>query len=187
MAKPVVRITKDEITPALRGLTEGLKSKAAITGIANVAKAVIVNRTLAGESLTGGTFAAYSTRRYYAPTSGRAPGVPAPSGGRTTALRGGRRLKTVVYDEGYGQYKAALGRGGTPQLSLSGMMLDAMMISVVSARRAIIFFASADANTKAFGLHAGKFPFFGLRATDAQGLYAELGAQLRRIKGVTGR
>lgn len=187
MAAKAIRITKDEITPALKGLVAGLQGKGPIMGIVNTAKAVIVNRTLAGESLENGTFASYSKKRYYASIAHRAPGVPAPGGGRTTALRGGRKLKSVVYDEGYGQYKSAMGRGASPQLSLTNMMLDAMQTAVINNKKAIIFFGSNLANIKAHGLHTGKFPFFGLRSDESKNLYETLAAQLRKIKGMTGR
>ena len=185
MAKKAVRITKDEITPALNNLTKGLNDTRHILGVANTAKAVITNRTLAGESLSGGVFAGYSKRRYYAPIEKRAPGVPAPAGGRKVALRGGRKLKSVVYDEGYGQYKAAMGWGGTPQLALTQGMLDGMQVAVVTNKKAIIYFAGALANAKAHGLHAGKYPFFGLQKAEQGQLYATLAAQLRKIKGVS--
>jgi hypothetical protein len=162
-----------------------LNSKRAILAVTNTAKAVITARTLTGQSLSGGPFAAYSTKPYYASVGARAPGVPAPSGGRDTALRGGRKLKSRVYDAGYGQYKAALGRGATPQLSLTNMMLDAMLTQAASPQRGIIFFGSQAANQKAHGLHSGKFPFFGMLPSERSALYQSLAAYLRTLKGVT--
>lgn len=179
-----MKVIQNEITPALRELVKGLSDKRAILGIANTAKATITARTLSGQSLDGGPFRAYSTKTYYAPIEGRDPGVPAPTGGRTTALRGGRKLKSVVYDGGYGQYKAAIGRGTHPQLSVSHMTLDAMQVSVVSNKRAIIFFGAQAANQKAHGLHTGKFPFFGLRPDERANLYKALVTYLKTIKGV---
>ena len=178
------RVVRNNITPALQSLIKNMSEKDNIASVAGVARTVIINRTLAGLSLEGGAFKAYSKGPYYAPIANRPPGVPAPVGGRRVALRGGRKLKTAVF-AGYAQYKAALGRGGKPQLSLTHEMLSSILYSVLSPRRAVLFFGTLTAANKASGLHEGKFPFFGLRDTERKDLYAALRRQLaRKTKGL---
>lgn len=86
--------------------------------VAGVAKALIVQRTLLGQDVTGAPFIPYSTEPFYAPINKRPAGYKIPQGGRKT--RGG---KSVFYPGGWRQYKAAQGHGGTPNLSVSGEML----------------------------------------------------------------
>ena len=184
-----MRVTRDDITPALAGLLRGLNSPAPMQGALNAAKIAITMRTLSGESLRGGVFPGYSTDTYYAPVAGRPAGYPSPSGGRRTAKRGGRRLKSMAFDEpgGYGAYKAGIGRGASPQLSVSGALLDAIVGTVESPRRGVLSFASAHAAAKAAGHHTGKYPWFGLQERERPKLYAAIAAVLRRIRGVEGR
>ena len=177
------RITKDEITPALKKLIGSMDGKRNIQLVANSVKAVITNRTLLGQSLSGGSFKPYSTKTYYAPIERRSPGTPAPTGGRNTHKKTGKKLKSMIYHS-YATYKAAMGFGATPQLSLTNKMLMAMQVSVISARKAIIFFAGALQNAKAHGLHHGKFPFFGIRTDEQKNPMAVLVNQLVKIKGM---
>lgn len=177
-------VERNNISPALGALGKKLGSSEPMQGILNAARSVIKMRTLAGESLTGGVFPAYSMRRYYAPVAKRPPGYPAPSGGRKNALRGGRRLKSVAYDTGYGQYKAGIGRGSHPQLSVSNSMLDSMQGAVESPSRGVIFYANAHAAAKAHGHHMGKYPHFGLRNNERPRLYQAHAEVLRRVRGV---
>lgn len=171
------RIRQDSITPALKSLSKELNDKKNALLVGNQAKAVIINRTLQGESLGGGAFSSYSKKPYYASAQNRKPGVPAPRGGRKTA-------KGRVYEGGYGEYKAAIGRGGKPQLSLTGNMLQSIQVHVSSAKRVILFFGDAFANNKASGLHGGKFPFFGIKDSEGRDLLGTLKRQLKKIKGV---
>ena len=173
------RIRKDEITPALKGLLKSMQNKKNIQLMANTAKAVIVNRTLMGKALTGGGFKGYSKKRYYAAIDNRPPGTPVPTGGRKT-----KGKKTMVFDGGYGQYKSAMGRGGVPQLSLTNKMLSSMQVFVISARKAVIFFAGQLSNAKAHGLHYGKFPFFGLTQAEIKAPSTVLVNQLIKLKGM---
>ena len=177
------RIVKDDITPALKNLFRSLQSKPNMQLVANTAKAIITNRVLSGQSLNGGSFKPYSKKPYSAPVDSRAPGVPAPTGGRNTHKKTGRKLKTMIFEGGYGQYKSAIGRGANPQLSLTNKMLGTMQVSVISAKKAVIFFAGQLSNAKAHGLHYGKFPFFGLRTEEQKSPAAVLVNQLIKIKG----
>lgn len=181
-----MRIVKDEIGPTLKALQVGLESTANVLAVANAARMVIINRTLHEKlDLNRQPFAAYGTKRYYAPVDKRPPGYPAPSGGRTTALKGGRKLKTVAYDEGYGDYKAGLGLGSAPQLSVSNRMLSDIQARVASAKSAVLFFGSRLSAAKAHGHHTGKRPFFGIHLSEQANLYKVLADQLVLIKGVT--
>jgi hypothetical protein len=178
------RIKKDDITPALKNLLKSMDNKRNIQLVANTAKAIIVNRTLMGQSLNGGGFKPYSKKIYYAPIDRRVPGTPAPTGGRNTRVKSGKKMKSMVFEGGYGQYKSALGRGGVPQLSLTNKMLSSMQVYVMSVRKAVIFFSGALSNAKAHGLHHGKFPFFGLRQSETKSPSAVLVNQLIKIKGM---
>jgi hypothetical protein len=196
-----MKIARNEITPALRALQFGLESPANIVAVANAAKMVIINRTLHEKlSLDRQPFRPYSTDVYYAPVDKRPPGYPKPSGGRTqreshythkttsygslSTLRGGKKLKTVAYDGGYGEYKAALGLGSAPQLSVSNRMLSDIQVRFTTARSALLFFGNRLSAAKAHGLHFGKFPFFGLHISEQAGLYRVLANQLAMIRGV---
>ncbi|MBU8914213.1 MAG: hypothetical protein KOO61_09335 [Spirochaetales bacterium] len=179
-----IRITKDEITPALRNVKKFLQNPN-MMDVGNAAKGVIVIRTGRGESLNGGTFPAYSTEPYYASIERRAPGYPAPAGGRSTALRGGRKLKGHIYEGGYGEYKSAMGFGDKPQLSVSQSMLTDIQVAVLGPTRAILFFGDRLSANKAYGLHHGKFPFFGLQESERDDLLNTLLGNLRRLRGVS--
>ena len=76
-----------------------------IAQLAGAAKGLITQRTSAGISSSGSTFAPYKTGgTYYAPVERRPPGYPKPTGGRTTHEKTGAPLKSVAYDTGYGGY-----------------------------------------------------------------------------------
>ena len=179
-----IYIRRDEITPALREAAGFLRSPN-MMDVGNTAKAIIVSRTQSGESLEGGAFPGYSTERYYAPVKKRPPGYPAPSGGRRTALRGGRKLRSVVYDGGYCQYKAAMGFGSEPQLSVSHSMLSDIQVTVVGPTRVMLFFGDRLSANKAHQLHHGKYPFFGLQQAERVDLYGELARRMRALRGVS--
>ena len=196
-----MRVVKNEIGPALRALTQGLESPANILAVANAARAVIVNRTLIEKlNVNRVPFNPYSTKVYYAPVEKRPAGYPKPTGGRTVSkshyshrktaygssstLHGGRKLKTVAYDGGYGEYKAALGFGSTPQLSVSNRMLSDIQAQIVNAKRAILFFGSRLSAAKAYRHHTGKFPFFGIHYSEQADLYGALGRQVAMIRGM---
>jgi hypothetical protein len=197
-----MRIVKDEITPALKALQFGMRSSANVLAVANAARMVIVNRTLHEKlDVNRQPFTPYGTKRYYAPIEKRPPGYPIPSGGRTVAeshymhkttaygssstLRGGRKLKTMAFDDGYGEYKAGIGRGSTPQLSVSNRMLSDIQARVLTLKSAVLFFGNRLSAAKAHGHHFGKRPFFGLHISEQAGLYEVLAKQLAMIKDVT--
>ena len=117
--------------------------------IGNLAKALITQRTLSGRDVRGAGFKAYSTKPFYAPIQRRAPGYPAPQGG--IATKGG---KTMFFPGGYRQYKSSMGRGPTPQLSVSNKMLTDIQVRA-EEDRAILYFASARSAAIAHGHHFG--------------------------------
>jgi hypothetical protein len=181
-----IRITNDTITPALGRLTAALKDVRMIFGVAADARTAIVSRTLSGISLSGSMFPGYASGgTFYAPVKNRPPGYPSPKGGRTKALRGGRKLKTHAYGGGYGEYKAAQGLGGSPQLSVSNEMLGDIQIQVLGPRRAELFFGDRLSAVKAHRHHFGKFPFFGVTPSEQENLPAAILENLRRQGAIT--
>ena len=177
-------VTKDEITPALRRVKNFLLNPN-MMDVGNTAKAVIVMRTGRGESLEGGQFPAYSTEPYYASIERRPPGYPAPAGGRNTARRVGRKLKVHIYEGGYGEYKSAMGFGDKPQLSVSQSMLTDIQVMPMGRATVMLFFGDRLSAIKAYGLHYGKFPFFGLTEGERGDLLNTLLGNLRRLRGVS--
>jgi len=177
------RITKDEITPALKNLLTSLNGKRNIQLVVNSVKGVITNRTLMGQSLSGGAFKPYSTKTFSASVERRTPGTPTPKGGRSIHKKTGKKLKSRIYDN-YASYKTAMGFGSNPQLSLTSKMLKSMQTSVINPKKAVIFFTGALQNTKAHGLHNGKFPFFGIRSEERKHPQTVLMNQLLKIRGM---
>ena len=178
-----IRKIRDEITPALKEVQDFLKSPN-MMDVGNAAKGVIVARTGRGESLEGGSFPAYSTEPFYASIERRPPGYPAPSGGRTTAKRGGRKLKSVYYEGGWAQYKAAMGFGETPQLSVSHSMFTDIQVLTAGTHKVMLFWGDRLSANKAHGLHHGKFPFFGLQESERADLLGTFLSELRKLRGV---
>jgi len=183
-------IKKNEINRALKALTKGLQSPANMLAVGNTARAVIMNRTVV-ERVTCDRqpFKPYSTKPYYAPVESREPGYPKPKGGRRKATRGGRKLKTAVYGGGYGEYKASMGFGGAPQLSVSNRMLSSIQTRVQGARRVILFFGDRLSAAKAHGHHTGggnvpERRFFGLHPSEMVNLYETLRRQILKIQGM---
>lgn len=170
-------VIKDDITPALNNLLKDMQGPRNILLVANSAKALMVNRTLSGESLSGSSFASYSDREYYAPIDNRQPGYPTPKGGRKTK-------KGMVFNQGYSQYKTGIGRPATPQLSVSGRMLGDIQVNVLNKNRAIIFFGSQLSAKKAHGHHYGKYPFFGIQAEEQTDVMKALEARLLKLRGM---
>jgi hypothetical protein len=166
----IIETSQDELRK-LRSMMPASGDRRMIVEIAGAARALIKQRTLSGVGVDGAPFAAYGTKPYRASIDKRAPGVPAPRGGRAgrdPAIKGRKRArsKTRYYAGGYGEYKAALGRGSRPQLSLSGRMLGAMAVAVTGPRSAVIFFSSrleaAKAHAHQYGTTVPKREFFGI-------------------------
>lgn len=178
-------IKKNEINKALKALSTGLQSPGNLLAVGNTARAVIMNRTV-NEKLSSDRqpFRAYSKKRYYAPVDKRPAGYPKPGGGRTKALRGGRKLKTVAFDTGYGQYKAGLGLGDAPQLSVSNRMLSSIQAVVKGKKRVILFFGDRLSAAKAHGHDRGTRPFFNIHESEKANLYEALKRQILQIQGV---
>jgi len=183
-------VNKNEVNRALKALAKGLQSPGNMLAVGNTARAVIMNRTVIERlSSDRAPFAPYSTRRYYAPVESRTPGYPKPKGGRRKAKRGGRKLKTAVYEGGYGEYKASMGFGGTPQMSVSNRMLSSIQARVQGAKRVVLFFGDRLSAAKAHGHHTGagnlpKRQFFGLHPSEFANLYETLRRQILKIQGV---
>lgn len=178
-----VENTSVKLTKLVGGLEH---NAAAMIQIGNDAVSMIEARTGLGRNETGGSFPPYKERgTYYAPTTRRPAGYPMPSGGRTTHKLTGQPLKTVAYDGGYGAYKAAIGRGIIPQLSVSGEMLGDMVVRGAD-NWAEIYFASELSKAKAHGHQiSGRYQFFGLDYGTIDVLYKEMGRyvaeMLRRL------
>lgn len=170
---------QNDTTGRINEVAKDLRSDKAKMQIGGVAVAIIQQRTSLGLNESGAKFPAYSSDRYYAPVANRPAGYPAPSGGRTEHLIYGTPLKTVAYDDGYGQYKSAIGRGSVPQLSVSGEMLGDMIFQIWK-RGVIIYFATALSRLKARGHHEGKFPFFGITASGMGQLVAQMRKYMKR-------
>lgn len=169
---------KDDTTGRLNKLAnsiskDGKLNDRMIHQIGGMCVALIQQRTALGRDERGRSFKSYSDEPYYAPVENRPAGYPAPRGGRTKHKKTGRDLKTVVYDGGYGDYKAAMGFGSKPQLSVSGEMLGDMVFARWR-HGVIIYFISTLSRQKAAGHHTGKFPFFGFSADNVQSIQKQL-------------
>lgn len=136
--------------------------------LGNTVVALMQERTAAGKDIQGRDFADYSTRPFYAPVTNRPPGYPTPAGGRLTESG-----KSMHFPGGWKEYKGGIGRGTTPQLSVSGQMLGAMQVSSTD-KGAVISFATAEAGEKAHGhqMGAGHLPrreHFGIKDNQTLG------------------
>ena len=154
--------------------------------LAGKGKALIQTRTVAGLGAGNKPFKPYSKKRYYAPIENRPPGYEKPSGGRDTHLLTGKPLKSMAYDGGYGEYKAAYGLGSKPTLSVSGKMLGAISIAEVSAKVAVLYFAGREEAAKAHGHQYGttvpQREFFDLAGfKNRREMEAELLVQVREM------
>lgn len=145
----------------------------------------IINRTTKdGKDLDGEAFAPYSTERIYLSKHHR----PKPGkGGRTKALRGGRPLKTVAYDNGYKAYKGAVLGHTKPTLYGTSMMFAALSIRL-EKNKAILYFATARENAKAYAHNEGdgvpqrEFMGFGRFAGEMGALKAHHAAEVGRVR-----
>lgn len=153
-----VQIVKDTVSGGLSRLKTELSNGKKIFEVCELAKSLIVIRTLSGQDVDGTTFEPYSSRPYYAAIDDlyRPEGYPKPAGGRTTHKRNpGRKLKRMAFDEGYGQYKTGIGRPAFVQLSISGQMLADIETNVLNESEGELYFASAHSAAKAQGHHTG--------------------------------
>ena len=174
----------ENTTENLERLAKGLKHNARVMlDVANIGVAMIETRTALARSDAGGTFPPYLSRgTYYAPTDKRPAGYPMPAGGRTTHKRTGQALKTVAYDGGYASYKAGIGRGALPQLSVSGEMLGDMATRGGNGW-AEIYFATELSKAKAHGHHvSGRYHFFGLDYVTIQTMIADMARHIDTLK-----
>ena len=138
-----------------------------VTILAGKARTVIIGRTARGLDVGNKPFTPYSSKEYAAPISRRPPGYPQPAGGRSENILTGEPLDSMIFEKGYGQYKAGIGRGSRPQLNISGKMLGAIQIATVSPTTAVLFFSSREEAAKAHGHQYGTAPrvkreFFGV-------------------------
>lgn len=178
-----IEITENT-TKNLERLSKGLTYNArTMLDVANIGVAMIEARTAMGRSDAGGSFPPYVDRgTYYAPIDKRPAGYPMPAGGRTTHKRTGQPLKTVAYDDGYAGYKAGIGRGAMPQLSVTGEMLGDMVTRGGNGW-AEIYFATESSKAKAHGHHvSGRYPFFGLDYITIQAMFADMARHIGELK-----
>jgi hypothetical protein len=129
--------------------------------IGGVASSIIQTRTLLGRDVRGSAFSPYSTKAFSAPITNRPPGYPAPRGGKRS-----KSGKTMRFRWGWRQYKDSLGRGVTPNLSLSNQMLSDIQVKATE-NTSTLYFGSAESAAKAHGHHFGtgylpERPFFGI-------------------------
>lgn len=141
--------------------------------LAGKARTVIIGRTTQGLDVGNKPFTPYSREVYRAPISRRPPGYPKPTGGRSENILTGKPIDSMVYDSGYGQYKAGIGRGSKVQLNVSGKMLGAIQIALTGATTAVLFFAGREEAAKAHGHQYGTAPrvkreFFGIDGLDSR-------------------
>lgn len=162
MAKgPIMTRIISSPTDNLRRFRTSMSGAKMITEMAGLGRTIVISRTQAGKGAGGKPFKPYSKKRYYAPTARRPPGYPQPAGG--TATKSGKSMR---FESGYAQYKSGIGRGNKVTLSVSGQMLGAIQIAVVSPTVAVLFFASrleaAKAHGHQFGTTVPKREFFDL-------------------------
>jgi hypothetical protein len=188
-----IKVTKDTASGALKTLQAELESQRAIATVLEEARSLIFMRTLQGQDMHGASFQAYSSRTYYAPLGDKRPeGYPKPKGGRSTHKKNKKKkLKSMVYEAGYGQYKQGIGRPATVQLSVSGQMLGDMATRVINNHKGEIFFTSRQSAAKAHGHHTGanalpKREFFGLSSPNVEALRQELVGVIREVKKTAG-
>jgi hypothetical protein len=141
---------KDTVSHKLKKLEQQSRSTRTMTEVASTVKSLIVQRTLAGRDIYGRPFTAYSTKPAYISIENRPPGYPKPKGGRTS-----RTGKSMYFEGGYAEYKAGLGRGIRPQLSVSESMLHDIRSRVLSHDRAILFYQGRLSAAKAATHHLG--------------------------------
>jgi len=174
----VVASPKSELDALLRQMP-AKGSRSLVTRVGGAAVSVIRQRTLAGVDMNGKPFAPYSRKPIYVSIEQRPAGYPKPRGGRAGNKRDRKaKSRTRFYSDGYGQYKAGIGRGSKPQLSVSNRMLGAISISTPSSTTAALFFSSREEAAKAhghqFGTTTTKREFFGLESlADENALKAE--------------
>lgn len=167
----------DSTASFFKTLKQELPSRAGMASLASKGKAVIAQRTLEGTSAAGSSFSPYKTAPYYAPIENRPPGYPSPSGGEMT--KSGKSMKYPSY----AAYKAGIGMGARPQLSISNEMLGDIDFIVQSDTRAVLFFTSRLSAAKAHKHHTGDFPFFDLRSLDDEKqMNEELIEQAKRVR-----
>ena len=183
MDEASVRITKDT-TGKLKTLAASMPpSLAGMMELGGTASALIIQRTALGLDVNNQKFQDYRSGTYYAPVQKRPPGYPTPSGGRSVAKKGGRTLKSQVFDAGYGEYKIGIGHPAHVDLSVSHQMLGDIQVKAPNDHTAVLFFSDRLSAAKAHGHHFGKYPFFGLNAvTDLQSLYTQLAEQIVEAK-----
>lgn len=192
MSKTYMKVTRDTASGALKDLEVGLDDTSHIAAVCEEARSLIFMRTLQGRDMHGAAFQTYSTRRYYAPLGDKRPeGYPKPKGGRSTHKKNKKRkLKSMVFEHGYGQYKTGIGRPAFPNLSVSGQMLGDMATRVISSRKGEIFFTSRQSAAKAHGHHTGaalpERKFFGLTLDNVDRLRAELLETIKETKKAAG-
>lgn len=167
MIIPQVKINTFDTPERIDAFAAQVDGVALFTDIGNTARALIEMRTLAGDDVEGNPFVGYSTRPMYASTAKRPAGYPLPAGGELTDSG-----KSMYFPGGYRQYKAGIGRGGTPNLSLSNQMLGDMQMRA-EEERAVIDFSTAESAAKAHGHHFGTVvpqrQFFGIQSNQDLG------------------
>ena len=165
-----------KMTDTVPSLLDGMKSRfpahKAISEICARGKALITSRTLSGKDVSNKPFDPYRTEPYYAPVQNRPPGYPTPSGGIMSGTRAARG-KTMKFPS-YAAYKAGLGFGPQPQLSISNQMLSDILWIPRTKTKAIMFFASTLSAAKAHRHHTGYYPFFGFGMKDIHEMNDEL-------------
>lgn len=126
--------------------------------IAGDARAMIAGRTALGLDVDYDEFDAYSTKPYYRDPSLRPKG----KGGRTKRLSGGRKLKTLAYDDGYAEFARATKKDGFPNLFASGDMMRSMQASEKGrGESALIHFTRKNPALKAM-VNNSKRTFMGI-------------------------
>lgn len=156
---PQVKINTFDTPQKLDAFIDELGGVRMFGEIGDTARALIEMRTLAGNDVDGNPFVAYSTKPMYAPVTKRPPGYPMPAGGDVTQAGTffGKKTEgghTMYFPGGYQQYKAGLGRGSTPNLSVSNQMLSDIRVNP-EAEKVVLDFATAESAAKAHGHHYG--------------------------------
>jgi hypothetical protein len=131
---------------------KGLLTKNLMYKLGQGVRAVVVKLTNEGRDYRGKRFPAYSKNYMWVAPNHK----PSPQGGRRKHKKTKRRLRGVVYDRGYLQYRVAHGRSPKVDLQLTGNMLANFQIVSLNENRVKLGFPSKRERNKAIGNITGR-------------------------------
>lgn len=132
---------------------KGLLTKNLMYKLGQGVRGVVIKLTNEGKDYRGKRFPAYSKKPMWVAPNHK----PKPQGGRRRHKKfKNRRLRGVMYDRGYLQYRVAHGRGAKVDLQLTGNMLANFQIVNLSETRVKLGFPSKRERNKAIGNITGQ-------------------------------